>query len=296
MRSRVTVISDFLVDRFVFDGDRAAAVIGDSSTGTREIRADRFVLCAGVYGSPTILLRSGVGPANHLRQLRIPLRVALPGVGANLHDHPGTGLEYELTARARRAMKQDFEAGRFFEAQVVLHTPSDLHIVPYEIQSDREWSVGILAFYLNPRSRGRVRLASPDPGEAPVIDLGLLGDSAKRDVHALVEGVRLIHDLTRQQSLADLIQRGPRRFTATSRLVRFVRENVTDYAHPVGTCRMGPSPDANDVVDRDGRVHGLENVHVADASIVPVIPRANVNLTCFVIGNRVADLLVHSGS
>jgi choline dehydrogenase len=102
-------------------------------------------------------------------------------------------------------------------------------------------------------------------------------------------------DLTRQQPLADVIQRGPRRFTATSRLVRFVRENITDYAHPVGTCRMGPSPDANDVVDRDGRVHGLVNVHVADASIVPGIPRANVNLTCFVIGSRVAELLVHAG-
>jgi choline dehydrogenase len=295
VRSRVTVISDFLVDRFLLDGYRAEAVIGHGSAGTREIRADRFVLCGGVYGSPTILLRSGIGPANHLRQLRIPVRVALPGVGANLHDHPGVGLEYELTAHARRAMKQDLAAGRFFEAQVVLQTPSDLHIVPYETQSDGEWSYGILAFYLNPRSRGRVQLASPDPGEAPVIDLGLLGDSTKRDMHALVEGLRLIHDLTRQKPLADIIKRGPRRFSAKARLMRLIRDNVTDYAHPVGTCRMGPAPDANDVVDRDGRVHGLVNVHVADASIVPVIPRANVNLTCFVIGSRIADFFVHSG-
>lgn len=151
---------------------------------------------------------------------------------------------------------------------------------------------GILAYYLNPRSRGRVRLATRDPGEAPIIDLDLLGDSTKHDVHALVEGVRLIHGLTRQKPFADVIKRGPRRFTATSRLVRFIRENTTDYAHPVGTCRMGPSPDAGDVVDHAGRVHGLTNVYVADASIVPVIPRANVNLTCFVIGSRVADLLV----
>jgi choline dehydrogenase len=295
VRSRVTVISDFVVDRFVFDGDRAEAVIGHGSAGTREIRADRFVLCAGVYGSPTILLRSGIGPPKHLRQLRIPVRVALRGLGGNLHDHPGTGLEYELTARARRAMKQDLAAGRFFEAQVMLHTPSDLHIVPYQTQSHGEWSCGILAFCLNPRSRGRVRLASPDPGEAPVIDLSLLGDSTTHDVHALVEGVRLIHDLTRQKPLTDVTKRGPRRFTAKARLVRFVRENITEYAHPVGTCRMGPSPDGDDVVDGGGRVHGLTNVYVADASIVRAIPRANINLTCFVIGSRVADLLVHSG-
>jgi choline dehydrogenase len=290
VRAGVTVISDMLVDRLIFDGDRAVAVLGHESAGTR-VEADRLVLCAGVYGSPTILLRSGIGPSNHLRRLRIPVRVPLAGVGANLHDHPGVGLEYELTARARRAAKQDLAADRFYEAQVVLHTPSDLHIVPYQTQSNGEWSFGILAFCLNPHSRGRVRLASRDPGEAPVIDLALLHDARKHDLHALVEGVRLIHDLTRQTPLADVIARGPRRFTATSRLVRFIRENVTDYAHPVGTCRIGPSPAAGDVVDTAGRVHGLRNVFVADASIVPTIPRANVNLTCFVIGRRVADLL-----
>ena len=106
--------------------------------------------------------------------------------------------------------------------------------------------------------------------------------------------MRLIHELTRQRPLAAAIKRGPRRFKATSRLVRFIRENIIDYAHPVGTCRMGSSSAAGDVVDQTGRVHGLRNVYVADASIIPIIPRANINLSCFIIGRQSADLLVRS--
>lgn len=91
--------------------------------------------------------------------------------------------------------------------------------------------------------------------------------------------------------LADAIKRGRRRFASDARRARFVRENVTDYAHPVGACRMGPSPAAGDLVDAGGGVHGLANVFVADASVLPQIPRANTNFTCFVIGARAADLV-----
>ena len=112
-----------------------------------------------------------------------------------------------------------------------------------------------------------------------------------RLVGALMEGVRLIHDLTKRSPLADAIKRGPRRLSSGAALERYVRNNVSDYGHSVGTCRMGPMPDAGDVVDARGRVHGLANVFVADASILPRIPRANTNLTCSVIGGRVADLL-----
>jgi choline dehydrogenase-like flavoprotein len=136
-----------------------------------------------------------------------------------------------------------------------------------------------------------VRLVSRDPGVPPAIDLGLLSDREGRDVAALVDGVRLIHDLTKRSPLAAAIKRGPRHFSSGARLARYVRDNVSDYGHSVGTCRMGPSPEAGDVVDPRGRVHGLANVFVADASIIPQIPRANTNLTCFVIGARTADLL-----
>jgi choline dehydrogenase len=295
VRSRVTVVSDVLADRLVLRADRARTLIVQGRAGAREIHAERFVLCAGVYGSPTLLLRSGVGPADHLARFRIPVHVALSGVGANLHDHPGVGFEYEPTARALRAVKEDAVAGRFYEAEIVLKTSPDLHVVPYQTEdAPRRWSFGILTYYLDPRSRGRVRLASRDPGAPPAIDLGFLNDRGRHDLGALLEGVQLVHDLTRASPLAAAIKRGPRRFTSRARRARFVRDNVADYCHPVGTCRLGPSPGSGGVVDARARSHGLANVFVADASVIPRIPRANINLTCFAIGARVAGSLLEA--
>jgi choline dehydrogenase len=294
VRSRLTVISDVLADRFIFEGDRARVLMGHGREGAREIRAKKFVLCAGVYGSPAILLRSGVGPADHLTELRIPIRSALPGVGANLHDHPGVGFEYEPTTHAMRAVKKDMAMGRFYEVQVVLKTRPDLHIIPYQTEDDAGiFSFGILAYHLNPRSRGTVHLTSRDPGELLAIDLGLLNDPDGYDIGALTQGVQLIHSLTKGSPLADSIKRGPRRFSSATRHARFIRDNVTDYGHSVGTCRMGLSPDAGDVVDARCRIHGLDNVFIADASIIPQIPRANTNFTCSVIGTRAADFLAY---
>lgn len=292
VRARVTVIADFLADRLVIDGGRARSLIGHGGEGRREIHADRFVLTGGVFGSPAVLLRSGVGPAKDLRNLGIATAIDLPGVGANLHDHPGVGLEYEPAPRAARATKDDEAAGRFFEVQIVLRTSPSLHIIPYQYANNGKSSTfGIVTFFLDPRSRGRMRLTSRDPDAPPSIDLGMLSDVNDEDAMAVGEGVRLVHELTRHAPLASFIKRGPRRFTSDDRLIRYVRENVSDYGHSVGTCRMGPTPQSGDVVDPDGRVHGLANVFVADASIIPRIPRANTNFTCMVIGTRMAELL-----
>jgi choline dehydrogenase len=291
VRSRITVIDDFLADRFEIDGDRARRLIGQGRDGPQEIHAERFVLVAGVYGSPSVLLRSGIGPAKDLRHLGIPTAIDLPGVGANLHDHPGVALEYEPTPGAQRAAKDDESTGRFYEVQVVLRTSPDLHVVPYQNAGDGRLEFGIVTFHLDPRSRGRMRLTSRDADAPPSIDLALLTDQKGEDAAAVAEGIRLVHELTRHAPLASAIKRGPRRFASDDRLLRYVRENVSDYGHSVGTCRMGPSPASGDVVDAGGRVHGLSNVFVADASIVPRIPRANTNFMCFVIGTRMADLL-----
>jgi choline dehydrogenase len=137
---------------------------------------------------------------------------------------------------------------------------------------------------------------SRDPSEPLAIDLGLLNDPEGHDVGVLTQGVQLIHRLTRGFPLADAIERGPRRFISPTRQARFIRDNVTDYGHSVGTCQMGPSPEASDVVDACCRIHGLANVFIADASIIPQIPRANINFTCFVIGTRAADFLIHRRS
>jgi choline dehydrogenase len=291
-RSRVTVISDFLADRLVIDGDRARALVGHGPDGRREVRAERFVLSGGVYGSPAILLRSGVGPATDLRDLGIEVAIDLPGVGANLHDHPGVALDYQPTPGALRAVKEDEAASRFYEAQIVLRASPDLHLVPYQSADDGAgWTFGIVTFHLDPGSRGRMRLTSRDADAPPSIDLGLLTDRKGEDAESLAEGIRLVHELTRHAPLASSIKRGPRRFASHDRVIRYVRENVSDYGHSVGTCRIGSMPNGGDVVDARGKVYGLANVFVSDASIVPRIPRANTNFTCFLIGTRIADLL-----
>ncbi|HEY3054362.1 MAG TPA: GMC family oxidoreductase N-terminal domain-containing protein, partial [Thermoanaerobaculia bacterium] len=148
-RSRITIISDVVIDRFSIEGDRARTLFGYVPDGAREIHAKRFVLCAGVYGSAVVLLRSGVGPVDQLGRLKIPIRMELPGVGANLHDHPGVDFEYEPTRRALSATRADAAAGRFYEAQVVLRSAPDLHIVPYQSRNKQAWSFGILAYYMN---------------------------------------------------------------------------------------------------------------------------------------------------
>jgi choline dehydrogenase len=290
-RARVDVVGDFLADRLVVENGRATALIGRRAGSESEIRAKSFVLAAGVYGSPAILMRSGIGPKRDLARLGIPVVVDLPGVGANLHDHPGVGLEYEPTTRALRAAKREDAEGRFYQAQLVLRRGLDLHVVPYQSVSDGEWSSLILVYYLDPQSRGRIRLTSRDPADPPRIELGLLSDDGQEDARALADGVQFVHELTRRAPLAEIIKQGPRRFASGPRLVRYVRENVSDYGHSVGTCRMGASPAAGAVVDPTCRVHGLSNVLVADASIVPQIPRANTNLTCYVIGEQVAASL-----
>lgn len=291
VRPRVTVLGGLLADRLVLERGRALVLIAHDRDGPREISAERFVLCAGVYGSPAILMRSGVGPTEHLRKRGIRVETPLRGVGANLHDHPGVGFEYEPTARARRAARDDEASGRFQESQVVLRAAPDLHVVPYQTHDEGTWSFGILVYCMSPRSRGHVRLTGRDPAAPPEIEPALLSDRGKHDLDALIDGVDLVHRLTGRAPLADAIARGPRRFKARARRARFVRGNVTDYSHPVGTCRMGALPQDGDVVDARGRVHGLANVFVADASVFPRIPRANVNLTCYVIGVRMADLL-----
>jgi len=294
-RSRITIIADTLADRLVLERGHARALITHGPGGLREIQAERFVLCGGVYGSPAILLRSGLGPADHLAELGIPLHHDLPGVGANLHDHPGVGFDYEPTARARRALEEDLAAGRFYQSQVALRAEHDLHVFPYQAAvKGGGWSFTIFAYYLNPRSRGRVHLRSRDPNEPPAIDLGLLSDPDARDVSTLVQGVQLIERLAQHQPLAAAIKGGEPSFASDTRRAAYVRENVTDYAHPVGTCRMGPSPSTGDVVAADTSVHGLANVFVADAAVMPRIPQANTNFTCFVIGARAAEFVARS--
>jgi choline dehydrogenase len=300
----LSIRGDVLVDRLLVEGGR---VVGLATAAGERVEAGEVVLAAGAYGSPAILLRSGIGPPDHLRALGVPLVHTLPGVGANLQDHPAFVLEYSGTPgliaalEAHRALRPLREEGTIGKARSSLCAEAfDLHVYPFGGPSEGGgWSFAIPVAAMTPASRGTVRLASRDPASPPLIDHAYLSDREHRDLAVLLDGVDLARDLARQPALAGLLgpeaSPGPEMLDRAA-LRRHLRAHGVHYYHPVGTCKMGPSADPDAVVDARGRLHGLAGARVADAAIMPVIPRANTNLPAAVVGERIAALMLESGS
>ncbi len=305
-RANFKILAETIADRLIWEGDQASALVCRSGTDVFTVAGIRYVLCAGTYGSPAILMRSGVGPAIHLEEMAIPVRANLEGVGRNLHDHPGVRVEYPLSPAGRRALEADQARGALYQSQVILKARSrdctagcDLHILPTQGPADSgEWSSRLVAYNMTPQSRGRVLLRAKDPFTAPVIDFQLFKNSGHQDIALLAEGKELIDCIARSRPLADYIDckaGAGRRLNRKAEIHAFIEANATRYAHAVGTCKMGPASDPTAVVDGVGRVHGLNNVFVADASLMPRVPRANTNFSCFLIGMRIARRLLAPG-
>lgn len=296
-RTNLQIRDDLLADRLIIQDAQAGALVCWRRREAVEIRGDRFVLSAGALASPLVLMRSGIGPADELKRWKIPVQADVPGIGENLHDHPGVAVEYEPSQNAVTALASDLSRSRFWEAQVIIPSRSrgarldfDLHLVPYQTISGFDASYSVLAYNLAPLSRGRVRLGGRAPRQKPRIDFGFLRET--RDADVLVDGLRQIRRLASKKAPAGAIERevAPgKKIASDAGLRAYVRDHVEGYSHPVGTCKMGPGSDAGAVVNADGRVRGTENVFIADASIMPVIPRANTNLTSMLIGLKVAD-------
>lgn len=257
-----TVVESVIVE----DGKAIGVRLTDCSTAS----ARQVVLAAGAYGSPGILMRSGIGPGDHLRELDIPVYADLPGVGENLHDHPLLPIMFASRAPAQSPKRQ------------VLLTTDDLQIFPSGPVDGR---LVLFVALMEPRSRGRVRLSSPNAEEMPDIDVGLL--THPDDLPRLLAGVQVARELAATSPLKEHLagELPPDRTDE-----ELVSEQLNVYQHPVGTCRMGPAGDPAAVVDSTGRVHGVAGLAVADASIMPTIPRANTNLPAIMIGERLAEL------
>lgn len=293
-RRNLQIRSDTMVDRLELAGERARGVRTQNGD---VVEADTVILAAGTYGSPAILLRSGLGPAAQLRELDIPITADLPGVGANLIDHPlvaldlpaapgrrGPALPVLLTMRSTLATRSG---------------PPDLHLFvagPFDVPSEPSGAVlGIVTGLLSPRSHGTVRLRSADPDDPPVIDPGYLRHPD--DVTRMVEATLAARQISRTSPLADLIT-GPEIAPGAAigdddlgALAESICSRVSPYHHPVGTCAMGPDPTGGAVVDARGAVHGIKQVFVADASVIPTIPSANTNLPTIVVAERMARWL-----
>ncbi len=304
-RPNLTVRGDTPVDRLVVERGRVTGVVVAGRDGPARVEAGRVVVAGGAYGSPAVLLRSGIGDPTELRAAGVEPVHELPGVGRNLHDHPSVIVGYAGTPELEHQMTT-FAAEHWMpEEQTIAKARSagcgegfDLHLYPVggpdrDDPSGWRWKLPVAC--MTPRSRGTVRLASPDPTIAPRIDHRYLSDPAGHDRGVLVDGVTLARELAAQPPLRDLIgaEVAPGRDVRTEEEVSaFIDVTCVHYYHPVGTCKMGPAADPEAVVGSRGAVHGLEGAYVADCSIIPTIPRANTNVPAVVVGERIARWLL----
>ncbi|TCO47423.1 GMC family oxidoreductase [Actinocrispum wychmicini] len=301
-RQNLTILADTSVDRVVFEGSRAVGVVVSVAGGAPEtIRARRVILAAGAVGSPAILLRSGIGPADHLRWLGVPVRTDLPGVGIGLTDQPRIGVFMtpapgnENSGKSTGQIVLRTTAARFNDLYYAMVNRFDLthHFPELRKVAGARSVFGVMVVLRRQHSRGEVTLTSADPSRPPRIDLGYLSD--ERDYELLANGVRGCWELMRSPKIVDKGEQVvglDERVLADEEALRGYVESAVDTAfNPVGTARMGPASDPGTVVDQRCAVHGVDGLYLADASVMPSMVCANTNLTVVMIGERVAAML-----
>jgi choline dehydrogenase len=300
---RLIIRGQMQVDRLQLKGSRVTGLAVVGPDGALTIEAGRVIVCAGTYGSPAILLRSGIGPDSELHALGIETKLHL-AVGRNLQDHPAVYLKYSGTPQLVAAML-DFAArdGVLFSEQTIAKFRSkyctsayDLHLFPVGGQftdTADNWEFLLPVANMTPLSRGSVQLTSADPLATLRIDTAYLSDPEGRDIAILWNGIEMVRDYACQPPLAEWI--GDEILpTAAYQTPEDVQRDNLHYYHPVGTCKMGPESDPTAVVDTRGKVHGVDNLYVADASLMPVVPRANTNIPALVVGERISAWLAQA--
>jgi choline dehydrogenase len=296
-RSNLTLIPDALVDKLCVEDGRATGV---RTADGREVRGRLVVLCAGAYGSPAILLRSGIGPAGDLRGQGIPVVADRPGVGAHLLDHP-TVLFANGDDFASYRVNPAFAPATVEAVPTVFKARSsqvteeiDFYVIhgQYRDEARPGWVAWFLINLEATSSRGRVRLTTPEPEATLDIDHAYLSDAA--ELEACCDGIELIKRLVTARPLVDTIDPIPGQVPAwrdRDELRKWVRDHVSTTFHPSSTCRMGPATDPTAVVDHAGRVHGIGGLRVVDASIFPTSPRANLHCTVVAVAEKLADTI-----
>jgi len=319
-RPNLHVMTDAWAARLLLDGRRVIGV--ELTDGRRVMARGEVVLCAGTIQSPQLLMLSGIGPGEHLRSVGIEVAHDLPGVGGNLHDHVASPIHietdvptsYGISWRALpRGVYNLFEyilarkgpfAGNVFESVAFLRTDPDLvrPDVQFVFQPAKRLTTklplpvghgyALSPVCLYPKSRGRITLAAADPRAAPLIDPQLL--TAPGDIDPLVRAIKLARRVFAAPSFARYhgveVAPGPE-VTSDAAIENYIRETGYTVHHPVGTCRMGKGADA--VTDPASlKVHGMEGLRVADASVFPSIIGGNTNAPTVMVAERAADFIL----
>ena len=303
--ANLTIIGNALVDRVIIDGQQAVAVEAVIDGEQQRIEAGTIVLSGGAYGSPAILLRSGVGDPAQLRDLGINVAHELPGVGRMLTDHPISSVSIQPSDTLVNEMNAFKEEHWLPDEQVVLLAASrharqnafDLHFPAYSSQDPKtgEWRFQISVGQFDTASyTGSLTLTSLDPAAPPTLDHGYLTDAAGRDRDTLVHGLEIALDIVGRMSDAGYVASVLAPDTTKRShedLVRHLEMSIRTCYHPGCSCRMGQAGDQTSVVDARGAVHGLSGLSVCDASIFPILPRANNNLPAAMLAEMLAPVI-----
>lgn len=298
--SNLTVATNALATKIVLTDGRASALeyVTDGETVRAQVRQE-LILCAGAFESPKLLMLSGIGPADHLTELGLPVHIDMPGVGANLHDHPRIDIAYS------NPNPTDIDpASNILETAGFLNTSSDpegpdvqFHFATTLVNPmllDRGPGWQIIVCPTRPRARGELRLKSSDPAEHPSLLFNYLTESEDRA--ALLRGLAVARELAMADAFEGL--RGEELFPGADvrdeqDLESCLRSMMDSEYHPVGTCKMGTDESA--VVDPQLRVRGIDGLRVADASIFPEITSGNTNAATVMVGEKAADLILNRG-
>jgi 4-pyridoxate dehydrogenase len=324
-RSNLTVYTAALARRIVIEGNRAVGIELQRHGSEQSIRATReLILCAGSINSPQLLMLSGIGDPDHLREVGIDVRVPLPGVGRNLQDHYSTGLVHERReagpfVAATRFDRLAFSFARayvagtgpatdvpsgfmaFVKTDPALPVPDVQLLLRSGPSNAGPWFPGIKPAWrdafvcrpvlLRPASRGRVQLRSALPADRVRIRQNFLSD--ERDLPVLRTGLKLLREVAAQPALARFRGReiGPgAEAQSDAQIDSHIRNAGSTAHHPCGTCRMGDNKDA--VVDARLRLHGIDGLRIADASVMPDLVGGNINAAVIMIAEKAADLVL----
>jgi choline dehydrogenase len=322
-RPNLRVVTEAPTRRILLEGKRCVGVVYERWGREIEARAGKeVILCAGAVATPQLLELSGIGRPEVLKTHGINVVHAMPAVGENFRDHINVRLAWRVkdkhvsyNHKARglgavgQAMRYLATGGgflslpsapmlAFLKTRPELATPDvQMHIVPYSIKDPKTRklqefpSMAVSCYQLRPESLGSIHIRSADPDMHPAIRFNFLADAI--DQRAMVDGFRIVRRIVESKPMDALrgeeFSPGPG-VKSDEQILAFIRGNAHTAYHPIGTCRMGPAGPRT-VVDEKLKVHGLDGLRIADASIFPTMPSGNTNAPCIMVGEKAADLL-----